>query len=80
MKIKHSVSSPKKVWEEFFLLKKIFKVEQTFFGQFMEGLFYMGSHYHMQGGRKSFTDAFSSNLNSVNLKIFPIHGGRHTWK
>ena len=79
MKIKHSVSSPQKLWEEYFLLKKLFLVEQTFLGKFMEGLFYMGSHYHiMQGGRKSFTDAFSSNLSSVNLKIFIIHNGRHT--
>ena len=31
----------------------------------------------MVGGRKIFTDAFSSNLNSVNLKIFPGHGERH---
>ena len=79
VKIKHSVSFPKKVWEKFFLLKKLFLVEQTFLGKFMGGLFYMGSRYHiMQGGRKSFTNAFSSNLNSVNLKIFSIHGGRHT--
>ena len=32
----------------------------------------------MQGGKKSFTNAFSSNLNTVNLKISPEHGGRHT--
>ena len=32
----------------------------------------------MQGGRKSFTNAFTSNLNSVNLENFPGHGGRHT--
>ena len=80
MKIKHSVSSsPKKIWEEFFLLKKLFLVEQTFLGKFMRGLFYMGSNDQiMQGGTKSFTDAFCSNLNSVNLKIFPGHSGRHT--
>ena len=66
----------KKVWWELFLLKKVFLVEQTFLGKFMGRLFYMGSNDQiMQGGRKSFTDAFSSNLNSV--KIFPGHGGRH---
>ena len=32
----------------------------------------------MQGEKKSFTNAFSSNLNTVNLKISPEHGGRHT--
>ena len=68
----------KKVWEEFFLLKKLFMGEQTFFVKFMEGLFYIGSNDQIiQGGRKSFINAFSSNLNSVNLKIFPGHGGRH---
>ena len=52
MKIKHSVSSPpKEIWEEFFLLKKLFLVEQTFLGKFMGGLFYMGSNDQiMQGG------------------------------
>ena len=32
----------------------------------------------MQGGKKGFTNAFSSNLNTVNLKVSPEHGGRHT--
>ena len=31
-----------------------------------------------QGVRKSFTNAFSGNLNRVNLKYFPGHGGKHT--
>ena len=45
----------------------------------MGGLFYMGSNDQiMQGGRKDFTNTFSSNLNSVNLKIFCGYGGRHT--
>ena len=78
MEINHSVSSALKVWEDVFFLKKLFM--QTFLGKFMGGgLFYMGSNDQiMQGGRKSFTNAFSSNLNSVNLKVFPGHGGRHT--
>ena len=72
MKMKHSV---------FFLLKKLFMWEQTFLGKFMGRLFYVGSNNQiMQEGRKSFTNTFSSNLNSVNLKNFPNQGERHTWK
>ena len=79
MKIKHSVSSPSKIWEDFFFLKKLFIGEQTFLGKFMGRLFYIGSNDQiMQEGRKSFTNTSSSNLNSVNLKNFPAHGGRHT--
>ena len=40
------------------------------------GMFYMGTNDQiMQGGRKSFTNAFSSNLNTVNLRIFPAMVG-----
>ena len=53
--------------------------EQTFLGKFMGGLFYMGSNDQiLQGEKKGFTNAFSNNLNSVNLKNFPSHGGKHT--
>ena len=31
----------------------------------------------MQGGRKSFTNTFSINLNAVNLRIFTSHGETH---
>ena len=81
MKIKHSVSFSQKtnVWEDFFLLKRLFMGEQTFWGKFMGGLFYIGSNDQMlQGEKKSFTNAFFNNLNSVNLKNFRSHGGRHT--
>ena len=62
-----------------FSLKKDFQGGTNIFGLIYGGIVLHGSHYHiMQGGRKSFTDAFSSNLNSVHLKIFPTHGGRHT--
>ena len=44
MKIKYSVSSPPKVWEDFFLLKKLFMGEQAFLGEFMGRLFYIGSN------------------------------------
>ena len=60
-------------------LKMLFMGEQTFLGKFMGELFYMGSNEQiMQGGRKSFTNAFYGNLNSVNLKFFPGHVGKHT--
>ena len=63
----------------FFFLKKLFMGEQASLGKFMGGLFYMGSNDQIiQVGRKSCTNAFSSNLNSVNLKIFLGHGGRPT--
>ena len=81
MKIKHSVSFSQKtnVWEDFFLLKRLFMGEQTFLGKFMGGLFYMGSNDQiLQGEKKGFTNAFSNNLNSANLKNFPSHGARHT--
>ena len=61
-----------------FFLKKPLLGGTNFFGAKLRGLFYMGTNDHiMQEGRKSFTDVFSSNLNNVNLRIFPDHGGRH---
>ena len=33
---------------------------------------------HNTGGRKSFTNAFSSNLKTVNLKTFPNHDEIYT--
>ena len=65
----------------FSLMKKAFLGgNKRFWANLWEvGLFYMGSNDQiMQGGTKSFTNTFSSNLNSVNLKIFHGHGGRHT--
>ena len=56
-----------------------FKGGTNFFRQIYGEMFYMGTNYRiMQGRRKSFTKAFSSTLNTVNLKFFPGHGGRHT--
>ena len=53
LKINYSVSSSQKVWEDFFLLKKLFMEEQTFLSKFMGGLFYMGSNDQIvQAGRK----------------------------
>ena len=53
---------------------------QTFFRKFMGGYFTWVLMIRSCNWRKSFTNAFSSNLNSVNLKIFPGHGERHTGK
>ena len=48
------------------------------------GLFYMETNDQiMQWGgwrRGSFTNAFSNNLNTVSLKVFPSHDGRQTCK
>ena len=33
-----------------------------------------------QGGMESFTNAFSSNLNTLNLKVLPNHGRKYTWR
>ena len=46
--------------------------KQTFLGKFMGGLFYIGSNDQIQGGRKSFANAFPSNLNSVNFFFYQI--------
>ena len=44
--------------------------QQTFFGKFMGGMFYMGTNDQIIQGEESFTNAFSSNMNTVNLRIF----------
>ena len=62
--------------------------EQTFFGKVMGNYFKWGLMIRSckgkdgveGGGKGGVTNAFSSNLNSVNLKIFPGHGERHTGK
>ena len=85
MKIKHSVSSPtRKVWGNFFL-KNLFMGKKCMVGRggvskYMGHIlmFYIGTNDQIkQEGRKSFPNEFSSNLNTVDLKIFPCHGGRH---
>ena len=44
--------------------------QQTFLGKFMGGMFYMGTNDQIIQGEESFTNAFSSNMNPVNLRIF----------
>ena len=78
MKIKHSVSS-KRYEARTFFLKKLCMREQTFLRKVYRGLFYIGTNDQiMQEVGESFTNEFSSNLNTGNLKIFPGHGGRNT--
>ena len=60
---------------------KTFYGGKNFLGQILGGreVVLLGSSDQiMRRGRKSFTNALSGNLNSVNLKIFPGYGGRHT--
>ena len=74
MKLKDSVSNiPRKCGGTFFL-KKLCRGNNLFW----INLWRVVLHGVMQGQRKSFTNAFSSNLSTVNLKTFPGHGGRHT--
>ena len=62
----------------FRLLIKLFMGSKLFWANMGE-LFCMGFNDQSDHARKeeSFTNTFSSNLNSVNLKIFADHGGRH---
>ena len=71
-----------KVWEGFFSLKNGFHGTKNIFGQSKfigggGGLFCMGSNYQIKQGEKIFTNAISGNLNSVNLKCFHGHSGKH---
>ena len=52
--------------------------EQTFLGKFIgAGGFHMGTNDQIIQGGEQVSQIFQ-NLNTVNLKIFPSHGGRHT--
>ena len=71
MKINHSVSAPQ-IWGTFFL-KKALDGGTNFLGKFM------GAVIRSCGeGRKSLTNAYSSNLITVNLKLFFGYDGRRT--
>ena len=81
------MSPPPKSMGGLFSLKKAFHGGTNYFGHFFFFFFFlgggvllhMGSNYQiMEGGEKSFTNPFSSNLNSVDLKIFLGYGGRYT--
>ena len=54
--------------------------EQTFLGKFIgAGGFHMGTNDQIMQGGEQVSQIFQK-LYTVNLKIFPSHGGRHTWK
>ena len=56
--------------------KKKFFMRANLFGQTYGGLFYMkGLMIALCKGRESFANTTSSNLNTINPKVFPMHGG-----
>ena len=63
-----------------FFLKKLCMAQQTFLGKFMGGMFYMGTNDQIIQGEESFTNAFSSNMNPVNLRIFLKVNGKEISK
>ena len=80
MTINYSVSPPMKHVGTIFL-KNLLRVGQTFLGKFIEGCSIWGANDQiMPRGIESFTNAFSSNLGTVNLKIFSNHSEIHTWR
>ena len=52
-----------------FFLKKLC-MAQIFWGKFMGGMFYMVTNDQIIQGEGSFKNAFSSNMNTVNTRIF----------
>ena len=54
----------------YFFLKKLSMVQQIFLGKFMGRMFYMGTNDQIIQEEGSFTNALSSNMNTVNLRIF----------
>ena len=74
----HSVS-PHKVWKDLFL-----KAFHGRWGTILGGQLYWGTVLHGGSmirscqGQGSFTNAFSSNLKTVNLKMFADHEGIYT--
>ena len=70
LEVSHMVSIPRKVCEDYFLDK-----ETNLFGQIYGGrVFYMGRLMITScKGMGNFTNAFSGDLNTTNLNIFPKH-------
>ena len=73
------LSPPPKYGGDFFLNKALHGGTK-FFEEVYRGMFNTGTNDQINEGEgsKSFTNPFSSNLSTVNLKIFPSHGGRQT--
>ena len=80
IKVTHSVSSPPPKERGDLFLKKALHGGTIFLANLWEDVLHGNYWSNHARGRKSFTNEFSSNLNTVNLKIFPGHGGRHTGK
>ena len=56
--------------------KKAFHMEQTFLGKLMgDGSTWGGLMIALFKGKGSFKNAFFSNLNTINLKVFLKHSG-----
>ena len=74
IKIKHSALPPyPPKYGGLFFLKKLCMDNKLFWAN-LWGIFYMRTDDQiMQRGRNSFTNAFSSNLNTVDLRIFPVN-------
>ena len=73
------VSLPKGMKGGTFFLEKLLHERTDFLRKVYRVLFYIGTNDQiMQEVGESFTNEFSSNLNTGNLKIFPGHGGRNT--
>ena len=58
------------------VIKKAFHGGQTFWGKYMEGVVLHGEMIRSCQGGRSITNAFSNNLDTLNLKIFATHGGK----
>ena len=74
------IVSPPRWYKGYLFSKKVFHCGDKLLGQIYGGgsVLHGGTNGHiMPGEGASFTNAFPSNLNTVNLKIFPNHVG---WK
>ena len=58
------------------VIKKTFHGGQTFRGKYMRGVVLHGGMIRSCQGGENITNAFSNNLNTVNLKSFRTHGGK----
>ena len=58
------------------VIKKAFHGGQTFWGKYMEGFVLHGEMIRSCQGGRSITNAYSNNLDTLNLKIFVTHGGK----
>ena len=76
MKVKHSVSSPPKVWGTFFL-KKIYIGEQTFLDKFRGVVLHGDNDQIMRWGKGKFHKCIFQLSEHYKSENFPGHSGRH---